>query len=106
MAGSTHSTTRGVSSHVAAPRASKPHGRVSTLTGGWVDVKLQAPAGIGALGVRQVRTSGFGLAEVPGYLLPRLAFDVFHMLHQHPAASGAEPVTAAPLANRAGATDA
>lgn len=73
--------------------------RVSRLTGGRVDVKLLVPAAIGVLGLRQVMTGGFGLAEVPGYLLLWYTFDTFHKLHQRqtvhaaPAAGSVSPST-------------
>jgi hypothetical protein len=56
--------------------------RVSRLTGGHVDLKLLVPAGLGVIGLRQVMTTGFGLAEVPAYLLLWYAFDTFYKLHQ------------------------
>lgn len=65
--------------------------RVSALTGGRVDVKLLVPAGLGLVGVRQILTNGLGLAEVPGYLLVWLAFDVFHKLHRRPHAPVEHP---------------
>lgn len=56
--------------------------RVSDLTGGKLDVKLLFPLSLGALAVRQIATSGLGLAEVPGYVLLWYAFDSFYKLHQ------------------------
>jgi hypothetical protein len=56
--------------------------RISALTGGRVDVKLLVPVSLGLLGLRQVLTSGLGLAEVPGYVLLWYTFDTFYKLHQ------------------------
>jgi hypothetical protein len=56
--------------------------RLSDLTGGKLDVKLLVPAGLGLLALRQVATSGLGLAEVPGYVLLWYTFDSFYKLHQ------------------------
>jgi hypothetical protein len=57
---------------------------LSELTGGRLDVKLLFPLSLGALAVRQIATTGLGLAEVPGYVLLWYAFDAFYKLHRQP----------------------
>lgn len=61
--------------------------RLSELTGGKLDVKLLVPLGLGTLAVRQILTSGLGLAEVPGYVLLWYTFDSFYKLHQRKTAA-------------------
>jgi len=56
--------------------------RVSELTGGKVDIKLLFPLGLVAIALRQIATSGLGVAEVPAYVLLWYAFDTFYKLHQ------------------------
>jgi hypothetical protein len=67
--------------------------RVSAVTGGRVDVKLLVPAGLGLVAVRQIMSNGLGLAEVPGYLLLWLTFDVFYKLHRRRSATVVEAPT-------------
>lgn len=64
--------------------------RLSRLTGSRVDLKLLFPAGLFALGIRQVLAEGLGFAQVPGYVLLWYAFDTFWKFHQQ------EPVVAKP----------
>jgi len=68
--------------------------RVSKLTGGRIDIKLLVPAGLGLIGLRQIMTSGLGLAEVPAYVLLWYTFDSFYKLHQR----RTEPVAIEPVA--------
>jgi hypothetical protein len=56
--------------------------RISRLTGGKFDLKLLVPAGLGLLALRQVMLNGFGLGQVPGYVLLWYTFDSFYKLHQ------------------------
>ncbi|MBV9327239.1 MAG: hypothetical protein JO352_26110 [Chloroflexi bacterium] len=58
--------------------------RLSELTGRKVDLKLVFPVALGAIGVRSAITNGFGLAEVPAYILLWYAFDSFWKFHQKP----------------------
>jgi hypothetical protein len=64
--------------------------RLSEATGGRVDIKLLVPAGLSLLALRQIMTSGFGLAEVPGYVLLWYTFDSFYKLHQRKSVAIAE----------------
>jgi hypothetical protein len=61
--------------------------RVSRLTGGKLDVKLLVPAGLGLLALRQILSTGLGLADVPGYVLLWYTFDSFYKLHQRKTAT-------------------
>ena len=61
--------------------------RLSELTGGKLDVKLLVPIGLGTLALRQILTTGLGLAEVPGYVLLWYTFDSFYKLHQRKTAA-------------------
>ncbi|HLH22094.1 MAG TPA: heavy metal-associated domain-containing protein [Chloroflexota bacterium] len=69
--------------------------RLSTLTGQKLDLKVLFPLGLGALGVRQLAVGGWGLAEIPAFVLLWYAFDSFYKLHRAPAveptASGFAP---------------
>jgi hypothetical protein len=84
--------------------------RVSRLTGGRFDVKLLVPAGLGLIALRQIMTTGLGLAEVPGYVLIWYTFDSFYKLHQRRTLSAvkaavetgaAEPTASTPATNDA-----
>jgi len=70
--------------------------RLSVLTGGKLDVKLLFPLSLGALALRQIATTGLGLAEVPGYVLLWYAFDSFYKLHQRQTARLVEAALAEP----------
>ena len=61
--------------------------RVSRLTGGTLDVKLLVPTGLGLLALRQILSTGPGLADVPGYVLLWYTFDSFYKLHQRKTAT-------------------
>jgi hypothetical protein len=61
--------------------------RISRLTGGKFDLKVLVPAGLGLLALRQVMLNGFGLGQVPGYVLVWYTFDSFYKLHQRKTAA-------------------
>ncbi|GAC1323046.1 MAG: hypothetical protein NVSMB2_20580 [Chloroflexota bacterium] len=58
--------------------------RLSDLTGRKIDMKLLFPISLGVLGIRQVLTRGWGLTEVPAYVLLWYAFDSFWKFHREP----------------------
>ena len=60
--------------------------RISRLTGGKLDLKLLVPVGLGLLAMRQVALNGFGLAQVPGYVLALV--HVRHVLQATPTEGG------------------
>ncbi len=66
--------------------------RIAAFTGHKVDMKLLFPATLGAIGLRQLFTTGLGISQVPAYVLLWYAFDSFwKMHHTHeatPAAGG------------------
>lgn len=76
--------------------------RLSELTGRQIDLKLLFPLSLGVLGLRQVLTSGWGLTEVPAYVMLWYAFDSFWKFHREPpgpvAAGAASADTGAPNA--------
>lgn len=76
--------------------------RLAQATGRTVDLRLLFPIGLFALGVRQVFVDGFGLTQVPGYVLLWYAFDAFWKLHRelpdHPGTRGHAPRHAAIVA--------
>lgn len=80
--------------------------RVSRLTGGKLDVKVLVPAGLGLLALRQILSTGLGLADVPGYVLLWYTFDSFYKLHQRKTATAiASTVGEIAAGQVAGATD-
>jgi hypothetical protein len=68
--------------------------RIARATGHTVDLKLLFPATLGAIGIRQLFTTGLGLAEVPAYVLLWYAFDSFYKLHRMPGHEAAPPAAA------------
>jgi Heavy metal associated domain 2 len=60
--------------------------QLSAMTGRSVDLKLAIPLLLGGLGVVQLARSGFGLGDVPAYVLLWYAFDSFWKFHREPAA--------------------
>lgn len=55
--------------------------RLAAITGHRLDLKLLFPLTVGALGLRQLLASGWGLTEVPAFVLLWYAFDAFWKLH-------------------------
>ena len=55
---------------------------IFNLTGGSANLKLLIPLLMGAIGVRQILRKGWGLADIPGYVLIWYAFDAFYKFHQ------------------------
>ncbi|MBV9543302.1 MAG: hypothetical protein JOY61_02875 [Chloroflexi bacterium] len=55
--------------------------RLANMTGYQVDLKTLFPLTLGALGVVQLARSGFGLGDVPAYILIWYAFDSFWKFH-------------------------
>lgn len=68
--------------------------QIAHLTGRKVDLRLLFPAGLFALALRQIFVEGFGLNQVPGYVLLWYAFDSFWKLHRE--LPSARPAIAAP----------
>ncbi|MGA1876236.1 MAG: HMA2 domain-containing protein [bacterium] len=58
--------------------------RIHYLTGGTANLRLMVPLLMGAFGVWQIRRNGWGLTQVPGYVLLWYAFDAFYKFHQKP----------------------
>ncbi len=69
--------------------------QLSLLTGHTIDLKLLFPFSLGALGVWQLARRGWGIEEVPAYVLLWYAFDSFYKLHREPGHEAA-PHAAAP----------
>lgn len=76
--------------------------RLSRLTGHKLDLRLLFPAGLFALGLRQVLVEGLGLTQVPGYVLLWYAFDSFWKFHREPRSTEAK--ARSPESNGHGAT--
>ena len=57
--------------------------RIYHLTGGTANLRLMVPLLMGAVGVWQIRRNGWGLTQVPGYVLLWYAFDAFYKFHQN-----------------------
>jgi hypothetical protein len=62
--------------------------RLSELTGRKVDLRLLFPLTLGTLGVIRALFAGFGLTEVPAYILLWYAFDSFWKFHRESAPTG------------------
>lgn len=79
--------------------------RLSLLTGRTLDLKLLFPLGLGAIGAFQLARQGWGIEEVPAYVLLWYAFDSFYKLHRMPGHEAAPPAGTPhkrPSANGAG----
>ena len=57
--------------------------RLLGRTGGALDLKFLFPATLTVVGLRQLFTTGLGIAEVPAYILLWYAFDSFYKFHHH-----------------------
>ena len=55
--------------------------RIAHWTGHHIDLKLAFPLALGGLGVLQLARRGFGLGDVPAYVLLWYAFDSFWKFH-------------------------
>ena len=62
--------------------------RLSRMTGRKVDLKLLFPVALGAFGIRSAIVNGFGVSEVPAYILIWYAFDTFWKFHQRQHSAG------------------
>lgn len=55
--------------------------QICARTGGKANLRLLVPVLMAGLGVRQIMKKGWGLSEVPGYVLIWYAFDAFYKFH-------------------------
>ena len=58
--------------------------RIFQFTDGTINLRLIVPFTMAALGVRQIVKKGWGISEIPGYVLLWYAIDSFIKLHQIP----------------------
>ncbi len=68
--------------------------RLSQLTGHPIDLKVLFPFSLGAIGAWQLARHGWGIEEVPAYVLLWYAFDSFYKLHRMPGREAAPPAAA------------
>ena len=58
--------------------------QILQLTDGKINLRLMVPFTMVALGIRQIVKKGWGISEIPGYVLLWYALDSFIKLHQIP----------------------
>jgi len=58
--------------------------RILQFTDGKINLRLIVPFTMSALGVRQIVKKGWGISEIPGYVLLWYALDAFIKFHQIP----------------------